>query len=187
MLLSPDWCDFIKKWHVDVGVSIDGPRHIHDANRVTRSGKGTFDRTLAGIRLLRRENVPFHVISVLSKKSMRSPEEMLDFYISEGIEDVCFTVEESEGNHVSALLSGSGPEDSFRYFLDRFWTLSRQTSQIHFIREIDGMIPRIFRPECAPVENAQVEPLGMLNIDCRNANGISCANKDTCRPTRVCS
>src|SRR5271170_5350880 len=166
MLISQDWCDFIKKWHIDVGVSVDGPRHLHDANRVTRAGKGTFDRTIDGIRLMRRENVPFHVISVLSEKSMRLPEEMLDFYISEGIEDICFNVEESEGSHISGLLSGRNPEDSFRYFLDRFWTLSRQTSQIHFIREIDGLIPRIFRPDGQAMENTQVEPFGMLNIDC---------------------
>jgi len=166
MLLTQDWCDFIKKWHIGVGVSIDGPRHLHDANRVTRAGKGTFDRTLDGIRLLRRENVPFHVITVLSEKSMHAPEEMLDFYISEGIDDVCFNVEESEGIHISGLLSSSNPADSFRHFLDRFWTLSRQSSQIQFIREVDGMITRIFRPECASPDNAQVEPFGMVNVDC---------------------
>jgi uncharacterized protein len=166
MLLTQDWCDFIKKWHIGVGVSIDGPRHLHDANRVTRAGKGTFDRTLDGIRLLRRENVPFHVITVLSEKSMHAPKEMLDFYISEGIDDVCFNVEESEGIHISGLLSSSNPADSFRHFLDRFWTLSRQSSQIQFIREVDGMITRIFRPECASPDNAQVEPFGMVNVDC---------------------
>lgn len=166
MLIDHDWCDFIKKWRIGVGVSIDGPRHLHDANRVTRSGKGTFDRTIAGIRLLRRENVPFHVITVLSEKSMSAPDELLDFYIPEGIDDVCFNVEESEGTYVSGLLTSGDPMESFRYFLDRFWTLSRKSSRIHFIREIDGMISRIFRPEQGCAENAQVEPFGMVNIDC---------------------
>jgi uncharacterized protein len=166
MLLSQDWCDFIKAWRIGVGVSIDGPRELHDANRVTRAGKGTFDRTLAGIRLLRQEHVPFHVISVLSEKSMESPEELLDFYISEGIDDICFNVEESEGNHTSSLLSGRNPTERFRHFLNRFWTLSRQSSQIKFIREIDGMISRIFRPEGTSVDNGQVEPFSMMNIDC---------------------
>jgi uncharacterized protein len=166
MLIDQDWCDFIKKWHVGVGVSIDGPRELHDANRVTRADKGTFDRTIAGIRLLRRENVPFHVITVLSEKSMSAPDELLDFYLSEGIDDVCFNVEESEGSYVSGLLTSGDPIESFRHFLDRFWTLSRKSSRIHFIREIDGMISRIFRPEQSCAENAQVEPFGMVNIDC---------------------
>jgi uncharacterized protein len=166
MLIDQDWCDFIKKWRIGVGVSVDGPRHLHDAKRVTRAGKGTFERTIAGIRLLRRENVPFHVITVLSENSMHAPEELLDFYISEGIDDVCFNVEESEGTYVSGLLTGSDPAASFRYFLDRFWTLSRKSSRIQFIREIDGMIPRIFRPEQTCAENSQVEPFGMVNVDC---------------------
>jgi len=166
MLIDQERCDFIKKWHIGVGVSIDGPRELHDANRVTRAGKGTFDRTIAGIRLLRREKVPFHVITVLSEKSMRAPEELLDFYVSEGIDDVCFNVEESEGTYVSGLLSAGNAADSFRHFLDRFWTLSRKSTRIQFIREIDGMIPRIFRPEQTRAENAQVEPFGMVNIDC---------------------
>jgi uncharacterized protein len=97
---------------------------------------------------------------------MQSPEEMLDFYISEGIEDVCFNVEESEGDHVSGLLSGDHPEHQFRHFLERFWALARQTSDIHFIREIDTMIPRVFRPAGTLMGNMQVEPFGMINIDC---------------------
>jgi uncharacterized protein len=166
MLINQEWCDFAKEWHIGIGVSVDGPQHIHDIHRVTRSGAGTFERTIAGVRLLRREGVPFHVISVLSEAGMQAPEEMLDFYISEGIEDVCFNVEESEGDHTSTLLAGDHPEQRFRYFLDRFWALARQTSDIHFIREIDTMIPRIFRPAGTHMGNIQVEPLGMVNIDC---------------------
>ena len=167
MLLSREWCDIIREWGIGLGVSIDGPRHIHDANRVTRAGKGTFDRTIAGVRLLRGENVPFHVISVLSNASMDLPEELLEFYLEEGIDDICFNVEESEGTHVSGLLSSNNSVDRFRAFLNRFWTLSRQTPQVQFIREIDGMISRIFRPESTKVENSQIDPFGMMNIDCR--------------------
>jgi uncharacterized protein len=166
MLITPAWCDLFRKWRVGVGVSIDGPRRLHDAHRLTRSGRGTFDRTVAGIRVLRRENIPFHVISVLSNDSMEAPDEMLDFYLSEGIEDICFNVEESEGDHVSGLLRADNPQSRFRAFLDRFWTQSRQHPGIRFIREIDDMLPRIFRPDGSQMGNAQVEPLGMLNVDC---------------------
>ena len=166
MLITPQWCDFLKQWRVGVGVSIDGPQRLHDAHRVTRSGRGTFDRTVAGIRLLRRENVPFHVISVLSKDSMDAPEELLEFYLAEGIDDICFNVEESEGDHISDLLAAGDPQSRFRGFLDRFWTLARQNPRIHFVREIDDMLPRIFRPDGTQLLNSQVEPFGMLNVDC---------------------
>ena len=45
--------------------------------------------------------MPFHVISVLSSLNLQGPGEMFDFYVSEGIKEVCFNVEESEGSHVS--------------------------------------------------------------------------------------
>src|SRR5271170_5259922 len=166
MLITPGWCDLFKQWDVGVGVSIDGPKHIHDAHRVTRSGRGTFDKTIAGIRMLQRECVPFHVISVLSQQGMNAPREMLDFYLSEGIEDVCFNVEESEGDHVSGLFAADDAQESFRRFLSEFWKMSRQSGRIRFIREVDGMLPRVFRPEQSVMRNAQVEPFGMMNVDC---------------------
>jgi uncharacterized protein len=166
MLITPAWCDLFKQWNVGVGVSVDGPRHLHDAHRVTRSGRGTFDRTVEGIRTLRREKVPFHVISVLSAAALDNPQEMLDFYLAEGIEDVCFNVEESEGDHVSTLFAASDVTNRFRRFLGEFWTLARQSERIRFVREIDGMLPRVFRPDDGPLVNAQVEPFGMLNVDC---------------------
>jgi uncharacterized protein len=165
MLITHEWCTFFKKWGVGLGVSIDGPKHLHDAHRLARSGHGTFDRTIAGIHLLRQQDVPFHVISVLSRNAMDAPQAMLDFYLSEGIEDVCFNVEESEGDHVSALFTADDPPKLFRRFLDRFWRLARQDGRIRFIREIDGMLPRVFRPDQIPMRNAQVEPFGMLNVD----------------------
>jgi len=57
MLITSAWCDLFKKWDVGVGVSIDGPKHLHDAHRVTRTGRGTFDQTIAGIRVLQKEGV----------------------------------------------------------------------------------------------------------------------------------
>jgi uncharacterized protein len=167
MLISAAWCDFFKTRNINVGVSIDGPQRMHDAQRITRSGRGTFEKTLAGIRMLRQHQVPFHVISVLSGAAMEAPQEMLDFYISEGIEDICFNVEESEGAHVSGLFAAGDAQGRFKRFLEAFWTLSRQSKQIRFIRELDGMLPRVFRPSESSMRNSQVEPFGMMNVDCQ--------------------
>jgi uncharacterized protein len=166
MLISPAWCALFKKWRVGVGVSIDGPRRFNDAHRLTRDGRSTFDKTLAGIRALREHGVPFNVISVLSDQSLEAPAEMLEFYLSEQIEDVCFNVEESEGEHVSGLFASSNPRERFRTFLHEFWHLARKSGRIRLIREIDGMLPRVFRPGGKEVRNIQTEPFGMLNVDC---------------------
>jgi uncharacterized protein len=167
MLISHEWCELFKAWHVGVGVSIDGPKRFNDAHRLARNGKSTFEAALAGIRLLREEGVPFHVISVLSQASMDAAEELLAFYEAEGIEDVCFNVEESEGAHVSTLFASAGLQARFEEFLGLFWRRARDGRRIRFIREIDGMLPRVFRSEQDPFKNIQVEPFGMVNIDCK--------------------
>jgi uncharacterized protein len=167
MLITPAWCDLFKEWNVDVGVSIDGPRALHDRHRVTRAGRGTFDRTIAGIRLLQQEGVEFHTISVLSHDSLDQADALHDFFVAEGIEHVCFNVEETEGQHVSDLTDAAEAAARYRTFLARFWELSRRAGKVRFLREIDGLISTIFRPDEAPIRNNQVEPLGMLNVDCK--------------------
>ena len=167
MLLSDEWCELFEVWEVRVGVSIDGPRALHDAHRVTRAGLGTFDRTMAGIQLLQRRGIPFHALAVLSADSLASPAALHDFFAEAGISQVCFNVEESEGDHVSGLFGTPDPDASFRTFLQVFWQRARAQGKVTFVREIDGMIPRIFRPAHLPVHNPQTAPLAMLNVDVR--------------------
>lgn len=165
MLIDAEWCRLFAEWNVGVGVSIDGPRELHDRHRKTRSGKGTFDRTLAGIRRLKANGVPFHVISVLSRDSLAMPDALLDFYLAEGIDQVCFNIEESEGDHVSELFEGPQLRARYAAFLRRFWHQARASGRVKFVREIDLALPRVFRPNDVPARNIQTEPLAMLNVD----------------------
>jgi len=166
MLIDDAWCDFLIVEEVGVGVLMDGPRRLHDRNRLTRSGQGTFDRTLAGIRLLQRHGVPFHVISVLSSPSLKCPGEMFDFYVSEGIREVCFNVEESEGNHVSSTFAQDDVEAEFSRFMTEFWRLSATApGRISFIREIDHAIRQVLRPKDAVTSNQLTEPFAVLCMD----------------------
>jgi uncharacterized protein len=165
MLLSEAWCDLLEQWQVRVGVSVDGPKALHDAHRVTRKGLGTFDSTMAGIRLLQNRSIPFHALTVLSAASLHDPRGMHDFYAQAGIDRVCFNVEESEGDHVSDLLGQADLDMLFRSFLETFWGIARAEGKVRFVREIDGMLPRIIRPPGMTFRNPQTEPLSMLNID----------------------
>jgi uncharacterized protein len=165
-LIDDAWCAFFADERVNVGVSIDGPKRFHDRHRLTRSGRGTFDRTVAGIRLLRRHGVPFHVISVLSAASMAAPRELFDFYLEEGIERVCFNVEESEGDHVSRSFAETGIADAYYRFLAEFWRLSvGAPGKISFIREIEHAIAQVIRPANAPFNNQLVEPFAITSMD----------------------
>jgi uncharacterized protein len=165
-LIDDAWCDFLGEANVSVGVSIDGPQRLHDKNRVTRSGRGTFDKTIAGVRLLRRHGVPFHVISVLTAESLAVPREMFDFYLAEGIEHVCFNVEESEGDHRSEAFADAGIDRAYYRFLSEFWRLSAaHPGRLNFIREIDDAQRNVFRPQEAGFFNQLAVPFAVTSMD----------------------
>ncbi len=166
-LITETWCEFFAEQQVNLGISVDGPRRFHDNKRLTRNGRGTFDRTIAGIRTLHKRKIPFHVISVLSLESMAAPSEMFDFYVKEGIKEICFNVEESEGGHVSQSFADAAIEEALYRFLHEFWRLSSlHPGAVTFIREIEHAIGQIVRPGDTPFYNQLVEPFAVTSMDC---------------------
>jgi len=68
-LLNPEWCRFFKQNNFLVGVSIDGPKDIHDAFRVNRAGESMFDRTMTGISMMKEWGVEFNTLSTVNSAS----------------------------------------------------------------------------------------------------------------------
>lgn len=60
--LNDEWCEFFKKNNYLVGISIDGPKAMHDAYRVTKGGQGTFDEVLRGWELLKKHAVDANIL-----------------------------------------------------------------------------------------------------------------------------
>lgn len=110
--------------------------------------------------------MPFHVISVLSSLNLQVPGEMFDFYVSEGIKEVCFNVEESEGSHVSPTFARRDVEAEYHWFMSEFWRLSAANpGKLSFIREIDHAIQQILRPRDAVTANQLIEPFAVTSMD----------------------
>ena len=80
-LLNDKWCDFIKAHPVDIGLSIDGPAHIHDRHRVTRSGAGTHAKAERAAKLLQDRDIPFGVVAVISNDSLDHAEEIYRYFL----------------------------------------------------------------------------------------------------------
>ncbi len=72
-LLDDRWGDFLARNQFLVGVSIDGPRELHDHYRVDKQGGATFDRVLAGIRTLKRHGVDFNTLTVVNRVNSTHP------------------------------------------------------------------------------------------------------------------
>lgn len=77
ILLDDAWCQFLKENNWLVGISIDGPREIHNAYRVTKNGKPTFDLVMNGIKLLKKYRVPFNTLTCVNRLNAKRP---LDVY-----------------------------------------------------------------------------------------------------------
>jgi uncharacterized protein len=56
-LLDDEWCEFFKENSYLIGLSIDGPRELHDINRVDKGGHPTFDKVMRVLRLLQKHGV----------------------------------------------------------------------------------------------------------------------------------
>jgi uncharacterized protein len=164
-LIDNDWCALFRKWDVQVGVSLDGPKDFHDANRVTRNGGGTFDKTMAGINLLRRHGISFSVIAVLSPESLRSPDVLYEFFADLEVRTLSFNVEETDGIHNSRYLGDQGAEEEYRRFVARFWQLAFDRKKIPVIREIEHTFRAILRPTNEGIVNDQVEPMMIFCVD----------------------
>lgn len=67
LLLSDDWVSFLKVHGFHVGLSIDGPRELHDMYRKNRAGKPTFDYVMRAAGLLKRAEIPFAALCVVNR------------------------------------------------------------------------------------------------------------------------
>jgi len=89
-LLNDEWCDFLKKNNFMVGISLDGPREIHERYRCDRRGKGTFKEVIRGLKLLQKHNVEYNVMACVARQTAYKPLEVYHFFKEEGVEFIQF-------------------------------------------------------------------------------------------------
>jgi uncharacterized protein len=77
VLLDEDWCRFFREHDFLIGISLDGPRALHDAYRVDKGGQPTFDRVMRGVRLMQQHRVEFNVLTCVHAANADHP---LDVY-----------------------------------------------------------------------------------------------------------
>ena len=78
-LLDDAWCDFFKQHDFLIGLSLDGPRELHDVYRVDKGGHPTFDRVMAALALLKRHHVEFNILTTLHAANAAHPLEVYRF------------------------------------------------------------------------------------------------------------
>jgi uncharacterized protein len=83
VLIDERWCRFFHDNNVLVGLSIDGPRQLHDAYRKDKAGRSVFDKVINAARLMQQYNVEFNVLCTVNAVNSKQPLEVYRFFRDE--------------------------------------------------------------------------------------------------------
>jgi uncharacterized protein len=79
ILVDDEWCRFFAENRFLVGLSLDGPREMHDAYRVDKGGGPTFDRVMRAARLMQEHDVEFNILCCVHAANADQPLEVYRF------------------------------------------------------------------------------------------------------------
>ena len=81
--IDAEWAEFFKQNSFLIGLSVDGPKKMHDAYRVNKGGAGTFDQVMRGWEILREHGVDFNILCTLHAANADHPLEVYHFFRDE--------------------------------------------------------------------------------------------------------
>jgi uncharacterized protein len=115
-LLTDEWCAFLKRHKFLVGISLDGPKEVHDRYRHDRGGRGTFEKVMRGLKLLQRHGVEYNVMAAVARETAYKPLEVYRFFKDQGVEFIQFApvierVADANERQIGLKLSGPASLD----------------------------------------------------------------------------
>jgi len=156
LLIDKDWAKFLKKYNFLVGLSLDGPAHIHNRYRMHIGGQDSWAEVVDRARLLLDEGVEVNALIVVNDYSVRFPEEIYEFHKALGLDHMQFIpCLETDPSDKSRAASFSAPAEDLGRFLIKLFDLwladyreGRPTTSIRFFDSV--FYPYVDRdpPEC---------------------------------------
>lgn len=80
LLVDDEWAAFFRDNGILVGLSVDGPKDIHDTYRKDRRGKGTFDLVMRGLDCLKAHGVDFNILCTVNAANQHRGREVYRFF-----------------------------------------------------------------------------------------------------------
>ncbi|MCL7454444.1 MAG: anaerobic sulfatase maturase, partial [Anaerolineae bacterium] len=81
--LDDEFCAFLKKNNFLVGLSVDGPRDMHNAYRVDKGGRGSFSQVMRGWECLARHGVDANILCTVHAANAGHPLKIYRFFRDE--------------------------------------------------------------------------------------------------------
>lgn len=83
-LIDDDWARLFRRYNFLVGVSLDGPKEIHDFYRCSSAGRPSFDRVMTAIDTLKRHGAEFNILTLLNPRNVSRATELYNFFVGQG-------------------------------------------------------------------------------------------------------
>lgn len=156
LLIDDQWARFLRSYQWLVGLSLDGPRHVHDHHRKTRGGKGTWQRIEGSAKRLLDAGVAVNALVVVTDYSVRFAHEIYQYHKNLGLTHMqfipCVEADKKDPNSVSSFSVASEPYGRFLcqlfdLWMDDFTGLTPATS-IRFFDSIFYRYMGLSAPEC---------------------------------------
>jgi uncharacterized protein len=118
-LLNDEWCTFLKDNNFLVGLSLDGPKEIHDRYRKDAGGKGSFDKVMRGLKLLQKYDIEYNILATVGRETANYPLEVYHFFKEKDVDFIQFAPviervageqEEGFGLKLAGYSSSSNPK-----------------------------------------------------------------------------
>ena len=84
-LINTEWAKHLAEFNFLVGVSVDGPAEVHDANRPTVGGGGSHAAVMRGIECLKQERVEYNVLTLVNRSNVLKPVETYRYLTDMGV------------------------------------------------------------------------------------------------------
>jgi len=124
MLLDKNWAAFLKEYDWLVGISLDGPEHIHNRYRLDKGQKGTHQRVEENAIMLQQEGVAANAMCVLTSYSVQFPDELYAYYKGLGYTFMQFIpIVETDKNDPTKAAPFSVSAVDYGNFLNRIFDL----------------------------------------------------------------
>ncbi|MBF0239322.1 MAG: anaerobic sulfatase maturase [SAR324 cluster bacterium] len=123
ILLNEAWAQFLRQENFLVGISLDGPQHIHDHYRKDHKSKGTFQPVFEKAQMLLKHEVPVNVLATVTDYSVKHAKEIYDFFAENGFLFMQFSpVVERDPQNPEIAASFSVTAQDYGYFLYELMT-----------------------------------------------------------------
>lgn len=160
ILIDRAWARFFKKFNFLIGLSIDGPPHVHDHYRRTKRTRGSWARVTDSARLMLDTGVSVNALTVVNDYSVRFPEEIYESHKELGLTYMQFIpCVEMDPEHPGTIATFSVPAEEYGAFLCRVFDLWRAdfvdgvpTTSIRFFESLLFAYAGFAAPECTLAE-----------------------------------